>query len=129
MDSIGLDIKPQGPEDALMIRMTAGGNNELHIFRYWLMHEMHAYYDCLKEGILYMRKSAILQELVPIKKDEYVIARIKYYLRMKYFPYFKQDVAGLGIANIDEMAKLLLVHDVIRSMVDKKHEDLPKLRY
>lgn len=129
MDGIGLDIKPADAEDALMLRFTGGGNNELHVFRYWLMHEMHAYYDALLAGVIYMRRDKALSELVPLDKDEYVIVRIKYYLRMKYLPWFHKDMCGLGIADIDKMAKKLLSHDVIQTLINTLHEDLPKLRY
>lgn len=127
LDGIGLDIKPSGPEDALMIKLTGAGFNELHLLRYWLMHQLHEYYSCIKDGILFMRKNNITRELTIVKIDEYAKIYIKYYLRMKYLPYFHQDVAGVGIANIDTMADMVLNHSAIRPMIDGKHEDLPKL--
>lgn len=129
MDGIGLDIKPVSPEDALMIRLKAGGCNQLHILRYWLMTEMHHYHHRIQNGITHMRKSNITQDWVVVSQKDHAIIMIKYYLQMKYLPWFDSDRSGLGVANLDTMAKMVLEQDSIQSMVNTPHADLPKLRY
>lgn len=129
MDGIGLDVKPTGPEDALMIQLTGGGFNQLHTLRYWLMHNLHEYYAAKDEGTIFMRRSNITRELVEITIHDYAKIMVKYYLRMKYLPYFNSDVAGLGKADLNKMAELVLRHEAISTMVEKKREELPKLSY
>lgn len=127
MESIGLDVKPTGPEDALMIEITGGGFNQLYIFRYWLMHEIHAFHDLKKNGcILRKIEKGVVVELTFL---DYINIRTKYYLRMKYLPWFDKDMKGLGPASIDAMVPMLVGHDIIQQLLSLKYEELPKLRY
>ena len=131
MECIGLDIKPASPEDALMIRLTGGdGYKKIHDLRYWIRHELFAYYDLLKNGIsLYketVHKDTFQVHKIEATKEEYAILRIKYYLQMYYLPWFNSDRSGLGLADIGKAAKMVMDHEDIRSVVDAKEEDLPK---
>lgn len=139
MDSIGLNVKPTGPEDALMIKLnggagSAGGYKEIYNFRYWLRHELYGYYDLVKHGCM-MFQSGIEKNAQgdvisahkhkPFTKLDYVKVRTKYYLNMKYNPWFTHDVSGLGKANIDQVCNLVLEHSAIKSIVECEEKDLP----
>lgn len=129
MDGIELDVKPLSPEDALMIKMKSGSCNDLHLLRYWLIHEMHCYYNLLENNVHLMRKSTILQELKSITREEFALIRVRYYLQMKYLPWFEKDMSGLGVVDLNDMAKIVLEHDLIAKLVATEISDLPKLRY
>ncbi len=129
MDGIGLDVKPLGPEDALLIRMKAAGCNELHVLRYWLIHEIHHYYHALKNGVIYMRRNNITNELVTFRKEEFIALRIDYYLDMKYLPWFMKDISGLGVAKKSVMVKILLEQELVQDVMTRTQEELPKVTY
>lgn len=129
MDSLGIDVKPTSAEDALMIQMTGGGHNELHVYRYWLIQEIHIYHDLKVDNCLMKIKNNISDELKEFTFDDYIATITKYYLKMKYLPWFEKDMRGLGKVKMDDMVKLLVSHDIVRGLLASKYEELPKLRY
>lgn len=130
MESMGLDIKPTGPEDALMIKLNGGigssqGYKEIYNYRYWIRHELYAYFNLIKDGCMMVRESQILKKQVPYTKMDYVRTRTKYYLNMKYLPWFNSDVSGLGKADINKVCDMLIEHEAIKPLVEADEKDLP----
>lgn len=122
MDSIGMDIKPTGPEDALMILLDAGkGYKEIHNLRYWVRHELYVYHFVVNDGCI-MVKDNTLDNKRYTKRD-YARAIIEYYLRMKYHPWFTQDMRGLGKADIKKMCELVMAHAEIAPLIAAKTKD------
>ncbi len=112
-----------------MIRMNGGGRNDLHVYRYWLLTELHHYYFMLKNEIILRRKSRVLNEFVDVTKEEYAAAMTKYYLQMMYLPWFTgKGISALGLVDYDKMVKLLLSQDIIQSLINTPHENLVQVR-
>lgn len=134
MESIGLDVRPANANDALMTRLTGGvhgtGYREIHNYRYWIRHELFAYFDLTKNGCLFYKNSihpeTKVAELVPFSKLDFIKTRTKYYLRMKYHPYFFTGIPDLGKADIDVVCGLILDHPDIKPLLTASEEDLPK---
>lgn len=132
LDSIGLDVKPLSPEHALLNKLAGGqGYKKIHNYRYWLRHEMHSYFDMLERGISFSKDTIdpVTKAIVtkPLTQAEYVHARTKYYLEMHYLPWFNSDQSGIGVANLDEAAKMVAGHEDVRGVATaQKKDDIPR---
>lgn len=131
MDGVGLDVKPVDANDALMTRLTGGvhgtGYREIHNYRYWIRHEIFAYFDLIKNGcILHRVNFADKETFKEFTRLDFIRARTKYYLRMKYLPYFNTGVEGLGKADLDTVCDMILKHEDISPLLTASEEDLPK---
>jgi hypothetical protein len=52
--------------------------------------------------------------------------KTKYYLNMKYLPYFNSNMAGVGVCDIDKMVELVLAHPDIAATVAADEANLPR---
>lgn len=137
MESIGLDVRPTSPEQALLNRLTGGqGYQQIHNFRWWLRHEIFGWFDLVEQGLPPCKKVVDAtngDKFVPATREEYITAKTKYFLRMHYLPWFDPKcqpntggMSGIGVANIDTTARLLMAHEIIRPLLTAKKEDMPR---
>lgn len=132
LDSLGIDTKPLSPEHALMLKLDGGaGYKEIHNYRYFIRHEMFYYYHLLEEGLILCKEKIVDTDtfnkgLVEANKYDWARVRTKYYLQMKYLPWFTNNLSGIGVANLDKMTQMLLDHELVRPVIEANKEDLPR---
>lgn len=134
MDSIGLDVKPMSPEHAFMLMMTGGstggGYKKIHNYRWWIRHEIFGWFDLTEQGIppckstLDRNRGEVLYS--PATREEYVLVRTKYYLRMHNLPWFNSNLSGIGVADIDKTARMLIEHPDIAPLLTAKKDEMPR---
>lgn len=136
MESIGLDVKPTSPEKALMNKIDGGmGCKPIHNFRWWLRHEVIAWFDLVEQGMVPCRKVvnyANGDKYEPATQEEYITVKTKYYLRMHFHPWFDPTfnkgaggMSGIGVANLDAATSLLLQHEIIKPFLTAKKGQVP----
>lgn len=131
MDSIGLDVKPISPEHAYMVYLTGGGGyNKIHNFRYWIRHEIFGWFDLVEQGLPPFKKiiDPVTKETSwrPATRTEYVLVKTKYYLRMNNLPWFNSNLSGIGIADIDKTAQMVIDHELIKPLLTAKKDEMPR---
>lgn len=131
LDAMGLDTKPLSPEHALMLKLTGGsGYKEIHMYRYWVRHELFYYYHFTDLGYELHKPSynKELAKMEKIKADKYdwIKVRTKYYLQMKYLPWLINDLSTIGNVDSDRMTQMMMEHEDIAQVIEMKKEDLPK---
>lgn len=131
LESMGLESKPLTPEDALMTRFTEGsGFTKIHEYRYLVRHELFAYYHIQECGYDLTKWSVDKDTKIEYKKkaDKYDWLRIrtKYYLQMKFLPWFTQDMSGLGSVDYNKIIDMLMSHPYITEVIEARPEDLPR---
>lgn len=131
MDSIGLDVKPMSPEHAFIITQTGGtGYRKIHNFRYWIRHEIFGWFDLVENNATPCKKVLDTNKgemvYVPLTREEYVLIKTKYYLRMNNLPWFNSDISGLGVANLDKTARMMIDTEEIKPLLAAKKSEMPR---
>jgi len=131
MDSIGLDVKPISPEHAFMIYQTGGGGyKKIHNYRWWIRHEIFGWFDLVENNLPPCKRvvdqTTKTTSWAPATREEYVLARTKYYLRIHNLPWFNSDMSGIGIADIDKTAQMMIEHEDIAPLLTAKKDDMPR---
>src|SRR5215813_12724388 len=92
MESLGLETRPNSPEEALMEYLTEGNYKRIHTIRFWLMHEMARFQDLKKNEVNLTKEkfSQIKQEVInyPLTNKEYATLSVNYHLRSNYYGWF-----------------------------------------
>lgn len=123
MESIGLETKPNTPEEAMMQHLTEGNCGKIHSIRYWLRHEMARFYYMKKDNIQITRSIIENGQLVnkPLSNIEYAKIAITYHLRGNYGSWFMEGVTNRPKCDIVKVVQDIVEHPSIVDVIEKTY--------